>query len=907
MQADGQLTTESTRAEDRQLAELDRAEFCHDETQNSPVDEKADDAAPESLGKEQFDSSKIIKSLLEFFNPSGKCRVAEAWISKHKLDAKGNPLKGFAPMCANKWKPGCTLKGNHGACNACPQKAPVFVTKDIIQKHLAGDGRYGIYPLLPGGMVQLIAVDLDGHHEGQSPDTDARTFISAAAEMQIPAAVFSSNSGAGYHCYLFFLDPVEYHKARKLMQSILERCNAMTSFDKIIPVSDTSDGGLIALPLSGEAFLKRGSTLPVGADLKPGADTLEGSVDFLDQELEFITSGYLEDLLEESQIHPDPAANTTMDTQTSDQGAENSIGRSHDINRLHIKADIKQLILNGEKVGFRSNAEIRVIDALVHDGRTDIEIIEFFLRYPIGQRFRDEKQADNKWLIKQIDKARAFVKSRNDTSKTIEEVAPALDSKYILDCLHRNEVGDAEIHKRLFNNKFIYDHAAQVWYRWGTHYWEQDRCESIVTSMKTVCMEYEKELSIASATANAARQAGTKDDRAEGIEKALRNRLVQLQSKTRISNVLALSRAGVDGLGTAGDKWDANPLLLGFQNGVLNMETGEFRAGQPADMILTPVGCDWVSEGEPCPTWEQFISEIMEDSVDKVLFLQRFFGYCMSGLTNERYFPVFFGANGQNGKGTLLETLHKIMNGLAGAIPSETLLASNREMSGAAARPDLMALRGKRLCWTSETNKGRALDVAKTKWLSGGDTIVARQNYGQMTSFTPTAKIILLTNHKPKVDAADSAIWHRILLIPFTLTFVEDPKLPHERKRDVNLQEKLLAESSGIMAWLYRGFRQWREIGMCPPDVIKMATKEFRNENDTINRFVEECCLILPVVRVKAGELYDAYKAFCVDAGDNPEASNDFAKQIKERFEHKRNNRGNWYIGITLNFEQEKV
>ena len=74
-----------------------------------------------------------VLKLLNIFNPSGQCLAAEHWVSKKKVDSKGKPLSGFAPIFANKGKAGCQLGKIHSTCDGCPQKKPVFVDAENIQ------------------------------------------------------------------------------------------------------------------------------------------------------------------------------------------------------------------------------------------------------------------------------------------------------------------------------------------------------------------------------------------------------------------------------------------------------------------------------------------------------------------------------------------------------------------------------------------------------------------------------------------------------------------------------------------------------------------------------------------------------------------------------------------------------
>lgn len=52
--------------------------------------------------------------------------------------------------------------------------------------------------------------------------------------------------------------------------------------------------------------------------------------------------------------------------------------------------------------------------------------------------------------------------------------------------------------------------------------------------------------------------------------------------------------------------------------------------------------------------WENFLLGITEDQ-EMVDFMQRLFGYCITGLTTDHIFPVLWGEHGFNGKGTLLD------------------------------------------------------------------------------------------------------------------------------------------------------------------------------------------------------------------------------------------------------------
>jgi putative DNA primase/helicase len=375
-----------------------------------------------------------------------------------------------------------------------------------------------------------------------------------------------------------------------------------------------------------------------------------------------------------------------------------------------------------------------------------------------------------------------------------------------------------------------------------------------------------------------------------------------LQSRARIADVLALARAGDAGLSTAGDSWDMNPMLLACQNAVVDLTTGQGRAGQPGDMIKTVAPVEWRGLDAPCTLWEKAIKDIFpQDVID---YVQKIMGYSITGRITHHFLVICHGA-GSNGKSLFFETLGSgVLGDYAFQIPSETLLASSRDSGGGQSRSDIMALRGRRLCYTQEINSRRSLDLAKSKLLTGNDTVSARELYGKQTTFKPTWKIFMITNSRPVADANDFGIWRRLVLLPFERQFVEKPAAENERLIDYDLPEKLKAEYPGILAWAVRGCLRWQAEGLQPPERVKMATANYKTENDTIQQFIIDACIVAPGVRVKPTELYDGYVKFCQDDGLEPDKQNAFSRQMKNKFKSERSANTRWLLGITLKAEE---
>lgn len=309
----------------------------------------------------------------------------------------------------------------------------------------------------------------------------------------------------------------------------------------------------------------------------------------------------------------------------------------------------------------------------------------------------------------------------------------------------------------------------------------------------------------------------------------------------------------------------------------------------------------------PRARWERFILEIMSGDKEMAAYLQRLLGYGVSGLSQEHVFPIFWGADGRNGKDTLLESLGYVLGNLATPVTKDTVMDAGGRRASGAPEPHIYDLKGKRLVWASEPKEGERLDAALVKLVTGGGQLKARPPYGQLVRWEPTHLVILVTNPRPHAPADDEALWGRLQLVPFVERFVDNPKGAHEHKADKQLKEKLRAEASGILAWLVEGFMQWQLVGLSPPAKVTEATKEYRNNEDTLGRFIDDYCIEGEDKVARAGELVNAYFAWCKEMGiKNPMDGRTFGEKMAARYEKAEKSFGNIYKGVGLLWQPPK-
>jgi putative DNA primase/helicase len=324
------------------------------------------------------------------------------------------------------------------------------------------------------------------------------------------------------------------------------------------------------------------------------------------------------------------------------------------------------------------------------------------------------------------------VRQEQEKYEDIEPQVSNLSSQEILKGLKNNEDGDAWLFRQLKKDRLCFDHGKRLWHVWSGNYWVEDDVDNALAEVEAVVDAYAAEANRQAKLKIENTRNGNQDTakQAESQEKELLARISLLQTVRRKKNVLILASSGEGSLGISGDEWDSDPFLLGCKNGVVDLRTGRARAGMPGDYIKTAAPIDWMGLDAQAPCFEKTLREIFNDDQQIIDFVQRLFGLAMSGLSNERIFPILIGS-GHNGKGTLIETIAEVTGGLSGPIQAEMLLKQSFTRSSAGPSPDIMSLQGKRLVWASETEEGRQLNVAKVKWLVGGDTLVGRHVQGK--------------------------------------------------------------------------------------------------------------------------------------------------------------------------------
>ena len=349
---------------------------------------------------------------------------------------------------------------------------------------------------------------------------------------------------------------------------------------------------------------------------------------------------------------------------------------------------------------------------------------------------------------------------------------------------------------------------------------------------------------------------------------------------------------------------DTDPWLFNVQNGTIDLRTGQLRPHKSADLIthIAPVAYD---SAATCPTFERFILEVFAGNTEMVAFIQCAVGWSLTGVIEERTLFFLYGASGWNGKSTLVETIMALLGeygdgsfGYARKVPAETFMKSRNIDDN---ERKTVPLSGTRFVSTSELSKEHRLNEQLIKDITGGDTLTAKRLYHESFSFKPQFKPWMYGNHKPEIRGTDNAIWGRVKLVPFEVSF--------EGRADCKLKTKLLTELPGILNWAIKGCLDWQRNGLQPPAKVQAATQAYRKEMDVIAAFFADCCVLHREARVSASALYQAYQHWCEQSGEYAEKQRNFGIRLTERgVERYAGAKGySWWRGIGLRTEVDDV
>lgn len=433
-----------------------------------------------------------------------------------------------------------------------------------------------------------------------------------------------------------------------------------------------------------------------------------------------------------------------------------------------------------------------------------------------------------------------------------------------------NDLGAADLF-RARHGKDVHFVPGIGWFIWDGSGWrrdEQGKVAHLVAELARECLRESSEIEN------------------QVVRETAASRAIKLGKKPAMEAALAVAQSH-PAIALLANRLDADPLLLGTPNGVVDLRTGTFREGQRSDLITRRIGVKF-DHLATCPRWERFLSEVMKGDAELVEYLQLAVGYSLTASMREQLF-FFLHGGGSNGKTVFIETLLALL-GEYGAKASETLLTYSPETRRSDPKTELAELPSVRLLLAPEMKEKSHLNEGLVKDITGGDAVRGEAKYKAGFTFNPTCKLWFFGNHKPRIAGVDHGIWRRVRLIPFEATFDEETQ-------DLNLPETLRAELPGILNWAIRGAQEWAKRGRLPmPDKVRLAIADYRTAEDTLGDFIRAHLREEHTRRVKKKDVFERYQKWAEASGNrHPMTAQSLNKALKSRVFYDANGSDYWH------------
>jgi len=287
------------------------------------------------------------------------------------------------------------------------------------------------------------------------------------------------------------------------------------------------------------------------------------------------------------------------------------------------------------------------------------------------------------------------------------------------------------------------------------------------------------------------------------------------------------------------EQLDENRNLICFTNGVCDLENDIFRDGRPEDKISKCTNLPYIPYNENDKNVQEilaFFRSIMEDD-DMYNYLLDVFTGCLQGDNPEEKFHICTGGGG-NGKSISFYITQKGFGEYSCILPI-TILTNKRPPSSAPS-PELALSKGCRVGFMQEGEDDDTLYMAHLKELtSNTDKLKHRTLYAEPVEWYSQLKLFMATNHLPKASTFDGGVKRRLVLLPFDMSFVDNPTMPHERKIDRSIKNKIAIWAPYFMGILIHRFKTYKTKNLVMPKRASQFTAEYEKECDLYAEFID--------------------------------------------------------------------
>jgi len=470
-----------------------------------------------------------------------------------------------------------------------------------------------------------------------------------------------------------------------------------------------------------------------------------------------------------------------------------------------------------------------------------------------------------------------------------------------------SDIGQAKVLAREYNGELVYTDSTDYMRFVGTHWAESKQlavgvCEDFLDKQldeaKTALEKAQQALMKSGIDKEVVLSGGKALERAidEKSEKAFAEYMTALVYKSFVMKrrdmkyITSALQAAKPMLLRDIKDFDSQEFLLNTPAATYDLRTGT-SSEHSADDLITKVTAVSPTD-ENVDIWLDTVNSFFCGDAELIEYVQQIVGLAAIGKVYMEALIISYG-EGRNGKSTFWNTIARVLGSYSGSISADALTVGCKRN----VKPEMAELKGKRLVIAAELEEGMRLNTSVVKQLCSTDEVSAEKKYRDPFRYTPTHTLVLYTNHLPRVGANDEGTWRRLIVIPFNAKI--------DGNSDIKNYADYLAEKAGgvVLSWIIEGARKVIECNfkLKIPQCVSDAISHYRENNDWLSMFIEDCCEVDPSYTQKSGELYQEYRAYCARTGEYTRSTTDFYTGLDTAgFEKRKSKTGVMVYGIRL-------
>jgi len=290
------------------------------------------------------------------------------------------------------------------------------------------------------------------------------------------------------------------------------------------------------------------------------------------------------------------------------------------------------------------------------------------------------------------------------------------------------------------------------------------------------------------------------------------------------------------------EKMDSvNPYLIGFENGVYDLEHDEFRNAKPDEYISCTTQYEY-KKADPLLKIEamKIFESIFSDPLEMNYVMKQLSLGLYGGNPQEQFY--IWRGSAANGKSLLRDIVQKVLGSYYDVLDI-SYLYQNNVIRADAPNPIISRKKNVRLVITTEPESSQIIKSSVVKSITGADPIQCRGLYSNSFNYVPKYALVIQTNNEPTFAAFDGGMSRRAIMITFRNKFVENPVLPYERLIDKMLKKKITVDGLYLNEFceiLIDYYKLYIVEQMKMPEKYAEETRLFIKDNDPVNSWIDE-------------------------------------------------------------------